>query len=232
MAYWRLQIYGFLKALNTEISIKIVFFYPYIIYLYVIFVIAFFIPVLQDLFENLKQNGAVPESDLISLATKYGINYWGLILFYILLVCQFSICNKRIMIHFAFVVLSTFRKRNPPLNIRYSQYFFFFLENPLFFFSLELSLIKSMHKFPLISFFFYLGIMWRKFHFHFSRNTHFKLSSILEQKGGIKKKEWACFTHEGVITILWEFFNQLDWFHWFDWTGLIIPIALVKLVYL
>nr|XP_022296918.1 RNA polymerase II-associated protein 3-like isoform X1 [Crassostrea virginica] len=31
--------------------------------------------VLQDLFENLKQNGAVPESDLKSLATKYGINY-------------------------------------------------------------------------------------------------------------------------------------------------------------
>lgn len=43
--------------------------------MYVIFVIAFFIPVLQDLFENLKQNGAVPESDLKSLATKYGINY-------------------------------------------------------------------------------------------------------------------------------------------------------------
>ena len=129
MAYWRLQIYGFLTALNRE---NWGFFYPYIIYLYVIFVIAFFIPVLQDLFENLKQNGAVPESDLKSLATKYGINYWGLILFYILLVCQFSICNKRIMIHFAFVVLSTFRKRNPPLNIGYSQYFFF-LENPLSF---------------------------------------------------------------------------------------------------
>lgn len=123
MAYWRLQINAFLTALNRESSdIKIVFFLPlHYILTYVIFVIAFFIPVLQDLFENLKQNGAVPESDLKSLATKYGINYWGLILFYTLLVCQFSICNKRIMIHFAFVVLSTFRKRNPPLNIGYLE---------------------------------------------------------------------------------------------------------------